>query len=314
MIVIQPHSDTVNAVCYNPDGTLLSSVSEDGWVKVWNPATLHTERPVWEAEPDSDAEDVDYFFGSTGLQHAQFTPDGKLLITGGYMQYLQAWDAKTGRHRWQVIQPRDGVGILLVSADGRKVAFAAALIGDAERVSVLDMKSRKVERRLSGHNNACGALAAGPDGFASGGADACIHFWSWNDGRCYHSLALRGVVRGLKFSPDGTRLAASGGTTVTVWDMDPPPRGRGRRHPKRARHFRGHTGQVQFLDFSPDGATLASVAHDGTIRIWDVATGGEVRAFAPNVGKLRSVAFAPDGLTLAFSSQRGHVGILDVGG
>jgi hypothetical protein len=205
------------------------------------------------------------------------------------------------------------VGTLVVSRDGKYVAFAGGQMGSAEKVYVLALADEaRTPRALRGHDDACGALAAGPDGFASGSADKHVKFWSWESGRCYCDLALRGVVRGLIFSPDGSRFAAAGGKVVTVWDMAPGPRGRGRRKPTNPRHFRGHTDQVQCLDFSPDGTLIASSAHDGSLRLWEVPSGAEVRAFHPKVGPLHHVAFAPDGLTLAFSSEKGHVGLLDL--
>jgi WD40 repeat protein len=328
VIVIQPHTACVNVVTYAPDGSLLASVSEDGWVRVWNPATLHAGEPVWEALGDSAEDDEDFddaFFAEfglyldpdqSGLSHAQFTPDGKRLVTGGWQEHLRCWSVKTGKPLWQVVKPQGfgGVGALVIARDGRHVAFAGGQIGVPERVCVADLKTHEIVRTLKGHRNACGAMAASPEGFATGGADACVRFWTWDGPRCYHELALRGIVRGLAFSPDGSIFAAAGGSVVMVWDMEKPPRGRGRRKPGKVRRFRGHTDQIQTLDFSPDGAQLASAAHDGTVRVWDVASGGEVRAFAPKVGKLHGVAFAPDGLTLAFSSVKGHVGVLDVGG
>jgi WD40 repeat protein len=316
VIVIRPHADCVTAVCYSPDGTRLASASEDGWVKVWDPATLGAGVPVWARDAEAGGEDdIWATFYSSGVSHAQFTPDGRLLLTGGWSRHLRAWDVKFGTARWSVRKPRGvgGVGTVVVSRDGARVAFAGGVIGLPERVFVADLRARAaVERSVRGHASACGALAAGPDGFASGGADRHVRFWSWATGRCSHDLALRGVVRGLAFSPDGTRFAAAGGSAVTVWDMDPPRRKGGPRAPGKVRQFRGHTGQVQSLDFSPDGVTLASAAHDGTVRLWEVAGGAEVRALDPGVGKLHAVGFAPDGLTLAFSSRRGHVGLLDL--
>jgi WD40 repeat protein len=301
MIIIRPHEMCVNAVAYSPDGGLLASVSDDGWVKVWNPATLQTGIPVWKAEGDT-----------WSMSHAQFTPDGLQLFTASATRDVQRWSAQTGKllGRIKKTQGTTGSGILVISRDGRWVAFAGAWLGEPEKIFVRALR-RKDKRTLRGHDDACGALAAGPEGFASGGADRRVKLWSWEGQRCHHDLALRGVVRGLDFSPDGGRLAASGGSVVTVWEMAPPVRGKAPR-PGNRRQLRGHTDQIQWLEFSPDGAMIASAAHDGTVRIWDAAGGSELRAFAPQVGELHGVAFAPDGLTLAFSSRKGHVGLLDL--
>jgi WD40 repeat protein len=319
MIIIQPHTQCVNVVCFNLDGSLLASVSEDGYAKVWDPAQLHTSKPIWEVDAESDDDEVEedelwWLFGNTGLSHAQFTPDGKWLITSGWNRHLRAWNAKTGKAKWEVRKPKGygGVGTLVVSRDGKHIAFAGGHMGIAERVYILDPKNETEVRSVKGHDDACGALAAGPDGFVSGSADKHVKFWTWTSNRCYHDMALRGVVRGLMFAPDGSRLAASGGAVVMVWDMQAPERKNAKRKPGKARHFRGHTDQVQAIDFSPDGTMIASAAHDGTVRTWDAASGAEIRAYAPQVGKLHHVAFAPDGLTLAFTSEKGHVGLFDL--
>jgi WD40 repeat protein len=49
-----------------------------------------------------------------------------------------------------------------------------------------------------------------------------------------------------------------------------------------SRHtFDGHTGGVTAARFSPDGKTLASASHDGSVRLWDVAG---LRAIVPLEG------------------------------
>ena len=61
----------------------------------------------------------------------------------------------------------------------------------------------------------------------------------------------------------------------------------------------GPLGSVWAVAFSPDGLTLASGAHDGTIRLWDPATGGLLLGPIAAHGKdVFSLAFSPDNLTL----------------
>lgn len=318
MIVVKAHEKCVNVVCFSPDGTRLASGYDDCSVKVWEPTTLHTGRPLWELDAEAcDVEFDDGFFEPlpvSGVTGAGFTADGKVLVTTGHQMHVQAWDTRDGRHTWDVTKPLGATGVtsLAVAPDGKHIAFAGGTRGVDERVFITDTKARKRVWSVSGHERACGTLAAGPDGFVSSGADKHLRFWKWAGGPCYHEFGLSGTVRALAFAPDGSRLAACVGPVVTVWEMPPPVRAGARPRPGVSRRLRGHKGPVRGIDFAPDGRSLASAGDDGTMRVWDAATGAEVRAFDPQLGPLRAVAFAPDGLTLAFSSQMGHIGLLDL--
>jgi hypothetical protein len=58
-------------------------------------------------------------------------------------------------------------------------------------------------------------------------------------------------------------------------------------------------GKILSLAFSPEGKTLLAGAWDGSIRLWDVATGKELRHYTGHKGWVRSVAFSPNGMTFA---------------
>jgi WD40 repeat protein len=61
----------------------------------------------------------------------------------------------------------------------------------------------------------------------------------------------------------------------------------------------GHKDQVNSVAFSPDGKLLASASSDRTIKIWDTATGKELRTLTGHDASVMAVAFSPDGKSLA---------------
>jgi WD40 repeat protein len=64
---------------------------------------------------------------------------------------------------------------------------------------------------------------------------------------------------------------------------------------------------------SADGLTLASAGHDGTLRLWDVQNGKELRQFkSAQFNGMSGLAFAPDGKTLASKSQNNAIQIWNV--
>jgi WD40 repeat protein len=65
-----------------------------------------------------------------------------------------------------------------------------------------------------------------------------------------------------------------------------------------------HSHWIPSIAFSPDGKMIASGSSDHTIRLWDRATGREIRRFTAHRDKVSFVFFTPDGKHLISASGR----------
>ena len=65
---------------------------------------------------------------------------------------------------------------------------------------------------------------------------------------------------------------------------------------------KAHNALVYSVAFSPDGKTLATAGFDNSVKLWDYATGKEIRTISGHTGPVYAVAFSKDGKTLYSSS------------
>jgi WD40 repeat protein len=312
----------------NPTSSILDvAVSPDG-------------RTVAVASRDNqrDAGQVQLYDAATGQERATLSPafvatsvalspDGRTLAAGGYqptngapLGVVHLWEAATGKLQTTLRGHQPYVV---------KVSFAPAggLLGtrDEQRVRIWDVtpgKERVVqERRADANRSDPGSLAWTPDG-------ASVVLSSWGDGQAWLWEPSTGALHGplgpgwqgsssvgggrvgdtnstVACSPDGTLLAftvrtstVSGPAAVAVVEV---ATGRVRLT------LRGHKVPIWSVAFAPDGRTLATGGHDGTMILWDLTSGSERLTLKGHTARVSGLAFSRDGRLLVSGSWDGTV-------
>jgi WD40 repeat protein len=287
------HEGGVTCVAFSPDSRFILSSGNDAMVRLWDLETGQELRCLEEH--------------TAPVTSVAFSPDGRLVLSGSIDKTMRLWDAETGQQLRSFTHP-SGVNRVAFSPDGRR-----ALSGSGERIGntdidgcvrLWDVASGQELGRFEGHRTAVESVAFSPDGrqAATAGWDNTVRLLKLPEPP---SLPITEVRRfavqpgwlNLALSPDGRyALSSNIDETLRLWDVNTG---------QEVRRFEGSV-QSSALAFSPDGRLALSgsldawkgdvfVRADYSIRLWDVATGKEVRRFLGHTASLMRVAFTPDG-------------------
>lgn len=268
--VLTVDGTSVTSGVFSPDSRTLATGSrgDDDAVRLWDTTTAQQIGPTFEGE-----------------SAAAFSPDGKILATGGDRGKVTLRDARTGREVGQLdehLGERSRVGAIAFSPDGRTVATRRQG-SEVDVVGLWDVASRTMVRSWDDRTSQWNprTVQFTPDGSALliSGDLAPAQLWDVATGQAVWTLQERGPAT---LSADGRRLAANGSekaVKVVVYDTS----------------TRTPVLELPKINatIAPDGTVL--VGNDGLI--WDVASG---RQIAELPVRRYPLAFSRDMRTIAY--------------
>ena len=232
-----------------------------------------------------------------------FSPNGKLLISGGLDKTVRLWRADTGKLRNTRKEHAAPVNTVAFSVDGKRF-WSASSENDTTRSWYARDGGRWTSQISSSKYVTFIAIACSYKGAIVAKARSI-------DGMSGCTIAFRGgdhwrikgrhtdSVSVLTLYTDGRTLATgSADKTIEVWnkaDTDKP-----------LHTLIGHTGGVTAIDFSVDAKLLASGSSDKTVRLWDLTTGQSIQEFTGHTTEVRAVIFLEDKALAGIALAKGN--------
>ncbi|HEV7857609.1 MAG TPA: caspase family protein [Pyrinomonadaceae bacterium] len=289
----------VTAIAFSRDGRVLASGGADNTIKLWD---VITGRELHAMSGSTGS-----LVSTTGIASLAFSPDGRVLLSA-HGDGNRLWDVATG----QELRTLAGDGSLMslsggaaFNADGKEVA--ALVYGQGVQVKFWDAASGLELRtaNLSGQ-----PLLLNGNSFATDTAghllvttkdEEKLELWDVTAGGKPRVLSTVNQPNAfVRFSPDARLFALANGNTIQLRELET---GRELRTLNVPHTLDVPMDGVYGLDWSPDGRVLATGGTDGQIRLWEVATGREVRDLLGHSNAAFNVAFSPDGTRL-FSGDK----------
>ncbi|SDH47910.1 hypothetical protein [Nitrosomonas sp. Nm132] len=316
----------ITAIAFNPDGTRLISIGDDGVLRWWDPLTGQvlgeslaiTEKEIVSVAISPDGKrlatgNADKMLSLWNIDTGQlvselksdeptysmaFSPDGNRLITGSKGMF-RLWELRTGQPIGEPWHGHEGaIRSIAFSSDGSRIVSG----GEDKMLRLWNIRTRQpIGEPLRGHNGTITSVFFSLDGarVVSGSEDKTLRLWDSRTGQLIGE-PLRGhesAVMNTIFSLDGKLIAsASRDATLRLWDasnvqfVDVP--------------LQGHEDMVTSVVFSPDGTRILSGSDDKTLRLWDAKTGEPIgEPMRGHEGTLNGAVYSPDGARIVSAAS-----------
>jgi WD40 repeat protein/serine/threonine protein kinase len=281
--------DGPDSIAFSPDGQLLAiPVPRQGVVRLWNVTTNREVAVLTHPhEPHSVA----------------FSADGSTLVAVAASS-VRVWNLRGNGEKQVLSGHAAGVNSLVFSPDGKLLAST----GSDRTVRVWDAITSDLVRQLSGFRAPVQSAAFTPDGHLLATADhsGAVRLWEFTatGAPTEHTLpqqAIGQVLWSVRFSPDGTYLAAAGEDGLALWKATPATanRGTGPRQDYTPCNRLPIRNGVTGLCFRPDSKGLAWVQHNTTLHLWRLDTAEVTHLPSAHPVGPGGIAYFPDGKHMA---------------
>ena len=241
--------------------------------------------------------------GGQSVNNIDVSTDGRFLAAGGQNGVVHIWEVATGQ---EVQQLKINVGSVLsvaFSPDGQQLLVVEL---GAFTARLFDIRSGQQLRLLLGPQAAVTWARFSPTGdkIVMSSLDSNAFVYSAQTGRSLETIFVPATnpATYATFTPDERYVLVANGATSLL--MDPQT-------DQVVQTFTGHAANITRAAFSPNGQRLATASLDGTVRLWDVATGAQLQLYAVS-GRVYDVEIAPDGRTLLTGSSSGLAQLWDL--